>query len=167
MTEMETILGEIQKALDAGLYYLAVASALSLPDVCSALESPTGMTSGNQYKAWYDTWLASRYPNLTADDIYSLRCGVVHQGRFGHPKMQYSRVLFTIPNANRNVYHNNILNDALNLDAPRFCQDIVESVSAWYESKKNDPNVTQNLPRLLRLHPNGLPPYMVGMPLIA
>jgi hypothetical protein len=164
---MSTILGEIQKALDAGLHYLAVASALSLPDVCAALESPTGTTSGAQYKAWYDAWLAPLYPNITGDDIYSLRCGVVHQGRFGHPKMQYSRVLFTIPNASRNVFHNNILDDALNLDAPTFCKDIIASVMKWYEAKKTDPAVEVNLPRLLRLHPNGLPPYMVGMPLIA
>jgi len=164
---MDTILGEIEKALDAQLYYLAVASALSLPDICSALESPSGTTSGNQYKAWYEAWLAAQYPRITADDIYSLRCGVVHQGRFGHPKMQYSRILFTIPNVNQNVYHNNLMNDVLNLDAPWFCRDVIKSVMKWYEAKKDDPNVKQNLPRLLRLHPNGLAPYMVGMPLIA
>src|SRR6267154_323178 len=134
---MNTILEEIEKALQSQLFYLAVASALSLPDVCSALESPNGTTSGAQYKAWYSAWLGHKYPNITPDDIYSLRCGVVHQGRFGHPRMQYSRVLFAIPNPGRIVFHNNIVDDALNLDAPMFCRDVLESALTWYEAKKD------------------------------
>ena len=164
---IQPILHEIQKAIDAGLFYLAIASCLSLPDLCAALESPTGTTSGPQYKDWYGQWLGPKYPNITADDCWSLRCGVVHQGRFGHQRMQYSRVLFTIPTASRNVFHNIIVNDALNLDATIFCADTIRSVSEWYVTKQNDPLVSQNLPRLLRLYPAGLPPYMIGMPLIA
>jgi len=163
---MDVILNEIEKALDSGLYYLALVSVLSLPDVCSALESPDGSTAGTQYKAWYDRWLAARYPRLTRDDIYRLRCGVVHQGRFGHPGMQYARVLFTLPNANRLVFHKNVISDALNLDAVTFCRDIVHAVREWYEDRKNDPVVKANLARLLKLYPDGLAPYIVGVPVI-
>ena len=81
--------------------------------------------------------------------------------------MQYARVLFTVPNVNRNVFHNNILNDALNLDLTIFCRDMVQSVSRWYEAKQADPNVIANMPRLLKYRENGLAPYMVGIPLIA
>ena len=164
---MEAILSEIENALNAGFYYLTLAIALSLPDICSALESPHGTTSGQQYRTWYDAWMAKQYPLITATDIYSLRCGVLHQGRFGHGNTQYGRVLFTLPNAQKNFFHNNIINDALNLDACRFCRDIIANVSRWYDARKNDPNVQANLPRLLRLYPNGLRPYMVGMPLIS
>lgn len=164
---MEAILSEIEAALKAGFYYLALAIALSLPDVCSALESPDGTTSGRQYRAWYDAWMAGQYPRVTAVDMYSLRCGVIHQGRFGHDGLQYSRILFTVPNPQGNVFHNNILNDALNLDACIFCRDIMGSVLRWYVARQNDPVVQANLPRLLRLHPNGIAPYMVGIPLIS
>ncbi len=34
-------------------------------------------------------------------------------------------------------------------------------------ARQNDPVVQANLPRLLRLHPNGIAPYMVGIPLIS
>jgi hypothetical protein len=163
---MEAITKEIQKAMDAGLYYLATMAALSLPDVCAALESPDGETSGAKYKAWYDTWMASLYPEVTNLDLYSLRCGVVHQGRLGHSKMQYGRVLFTVPNRQGNVFHRNVINDALNLDAVTFCNDMVQCVARWYAAKKTDPNVLANLPRLVQLRPQGLAPYMVGMPLI-
>jgi hypothetical protein len=48
--------------------------------------------------AWYGAWMAAAYPEITPTDIYSLRCGVVHQGVMAHSKMQYERVLFGIPN---------------------------------------------------------------------
>lgn len=164
---MEVIIREIEAALDAGFYYLAIAVTLTLPDICSALESPQGRTSGPQYKAWYDNWLAAAYPMVTADDMYSLRCGLIHQGRFGQGNMQYDRILFTLPNPQRNIYHQNIMNDALNLDAATFSRDMLQAVKGWYAAKQTDPVVQGNLPRLLQFYPQGLAPYMVGMPLIA
>jgi hypothetical protein len=164
---MEAILSEIESALRAGLYYLALAIALSLPDVCAALESSDGTTSGPQYKAWYDRGMAPQYPRVTSTDMYSLRCGVIHQGRFGHDNLQYSRILFTLPNPQRNVFHNSVVNDALNLDACIFCRDIMANVSRWYDAQKNSATVRANLPRLLRLYPHGLAPYMVGISLIS
>ena len=164
---MDVLKREVEGALDARLYYLAVMFSLTLPDICAALESPSGTTNGARYKAWYETWLASAYSMLTADDMWSLRNGVVHQGKLGHPKMQYSRVLFTVPSAQQNVFHNNIINDALNLDAPTFCRDILAAVDRWYAAMSEDPNVQSNLPRLIQYREHGLPPYLSGMPLIA
>lgn len=163
---MESILEEIDKALDAGLYYLAIAMALTIPDICAALESPSGKTSGPKYKAWYNANLAGIYPNITDEDCYSLRCGVLHQGRLGHSNMQYGRILFTLPNSQNNYFHNNILNDALNLDAMQFCNDVISCTRLWYDRKKDDPVIKNNLPNLVQLRPQGLAPYMVGVPLI-
>ena len=59
-SDMEVITQEIERALDAGLYYLALVCTLTLPDICAALESPTGDTSGKsgeKYKKWCATWL--------------------------------------------------------------------------------------------------------------
>jgi hypothetical protein len=167
MGPMEAILTEIDRALDAGLYYLAIALSLTLPDICGALESPDGGATRERFTAWYDTYLAQTYQSLTAADCYSLRCGVIHQGRFGDQKGQYSRVIFTVPNPQKNVFHGNILNDAYNLDAVRFCHDLIDAVRTWYVAKKNDPNVAANIPKLVTYRPLGLTPYMVGMPLIA
>jgi hypothetical protein len=164
---VESIIREIENAIAAGLYYVALVTSLSLPDVCAALESPDGETSGTKYKAWYDAWMAPMYPQMTSLDLYSLRCGLVHQGRMGHPQMQYARILFTVPNLQGNVYHQNILNDVLNLDAGIFCRDMIECVRSWYAAMQNDACVQANLPRLVQFRAHGLAPYMVGMPLIA
>src|ERR1700691_2032045 len=95
---MEAILKEVEHAIEAGLYYLAVATALALPDVCAALEHQDGRATDKRYKAWYDVWLAPEYPMITAEDMYCLRCGVVHQGTIiGKPGTQYSRIVFYLP----------------------------------------------------------------------
>ena len=164
---MELILQEIDKAINAGFYYLSLAIALTLPDICAALGAQNGQTSKALFLNWYNQNLALKYPNITAEDFYSLRCGVIHQGRMGHPKMQYSRVLFTVPNANRNVFHNNIIDDALNLDICIFCKDVTGSVNEWFKQNQHDENIARNLDLMVQPRPLGLAPYMVGMPLIA
>ncbi len=164
---MDRITGEVRHALEVGLHYLAVVVALTLPDICAALESPTGETSGVRYKAWYNTWLAPRYPMITDKDMWSLRNGVVHQGKFGHQDMQYDRVLFTVPNTRHIVIHGTVINDALNLDADRFCRDVIAAVNKWHDAEHEDPNVVSNLPRLIQYREHGLAPYISGLPLIA
>ena len=164
---MQAIIGEVNRALEAELYYLAVMLSLSLPDICAALEAPTGETTRPQYMAWCDQWFTG-YPDLTSKDLYCLRCGVLHQGRLGHKGMQYARVLFTLPDIVRGNYaHGNVMNDALNLDAITFCRDMVGCVMDWYAAKKGDANVVKNLSRLVQLHENGLSPYITGVPVIA
>ena len=157
---------EIEQALNAGLFYLAVGMSLAVPDICAALESANGDTTGQQYKAWFNANLAARYPFLTAVDCWSLRCGVLHQGRMGHPKSQYARVIFTMDAPRGGVFHNNVVNDALNLDARTFCSDVIAAARQWYANNSQTPSVVNNVERLVKLRPEGLPPYMVGMPVI-
>jgi hypothetical protein len=63
--------------------------------------------------------------------------------------------------------HLNVMDDALNLDAKRFCRDVLQAVSRWYAANENEPVVQANIGRLFRFYPNGLPPYIVGVPLIS
>jgi hypothetical protein len=107
------------------------------------------------------------YPYLISSDLYSLRCGIVHQGKSGNHKMTYSRIVFTLPVPNRVILHNNIINDALNLDAEIFCRDMINSVLRWYDQNQGTIYVKANLPCVVRLYPNGLPPYIVGIPVIS
>jgi len=164
---MGPILDEIDRALDAGFYYFAISIALTIPDICAALNSSNGKTTKPKYKAWYRANLGDLYPNITDEDCWSLRCGVLHQGRFGHPNMQYGRIIFTIPNAQNNVFHNNIFNDALNLDAIRFCHDVVARARIWFDKNQNNIDVKKHFPNLVQFRPQGLKPYLDGIPLIA
>lgn len=164
---MDIITREVKRAIEARLYYVAVVLTLTLPDICAALESENGETTGPKYKAWCERWLGPSYPMLNGEDLWTLRCGVLHQGRLGHPKMSYSRVLFTVPNPQGNYFHNNLMNDALNLDLVTFCGDMLGAVSQWWDKNKDGKNVAANWPLLLQYRENGLAPYMTGTPLIA
>jgi hypothetical protein len=51
---MEDILRQIEATNEAGYYYVALFSVLTLPDICAALESINGETTGDRYADWYD-----------------------------------------------------------------------------------------------------------------
>jgi len=63
-------------------------------------------------------------------------------------------------------FHCNVFNNALNLDIPMFCEDMIDGVEAWFALKKTDENVQRNLANLVQLHPNGLSPYLPGVPAV-
>ena len=76
---MGEVIRQIRVASAQGLYYLALYGALTLPDICGALESQNGRSSGPKYKAW----LRANVPGQAAEaeQIYGLRCSLMHQGR--------------------------------------------------------------------------------------
>lgn len=53
---IELYLEQIEACLQEKLYLPALASALSLPDICAALESDNGESSGTKYQKWYDEY---------------------------------------------------------------------------------------------------------------
>jgi hypothetical protein len=52
-------------------------------------------------------------------------------------------------------------------NAEAFCRTIVDGAKVWAVSKSSDPIVRQNLPLLIRYRPEGLPPFIVGLPIVA
>jgi hypothetical protein len=184
--ELAAILHEIERAIDAKLYYVAIAVALSVPDICACLEcnpdKPIWATF-EKYAAWCDANLEFR--NLDGADLARLRGGVLHQGHFGHPKSKFNRVLFIGPESRIKAHDviNTVRDDVfiggvsaielrvagqiLLLDVVQFCHTIMDGAKKWVISKAGDPFVERNLPNLVRYRPNGLPPFSVGVPTIA
>lgn len=157
-------MNEIKAAVDGQAWMLALTGVLSLPDMCAALESENGKTTGQKYKAWVRAWLGDKYTTIDPDDLWQLRCSMLHQGR--SKTATYSRIIFVAPN---NVFsgHNNILNDALNLDLPTFCQDVLTAVKQWQKSMEGNSHYLINSIGLMRWYPHGLPPYIVGPPVLS
>ena len=94
------LIAQTRKALDADLYYLALFSALAVPDICGGIDSADGRASGARYRDWYTRHVIPRYDTLTADECYQYRCAALHQGRSEPSKMKdYDRVLFIEPTA--------------------------------------------------------------------
>jgi hypothetical protein len=184
--ELAAILHEIERALEAKLYYVAIAVALSLPDICACLEcdpdKPIWATF-EKYVAWCDANLS--FKNLDGADLARLRGGVLHQGHFGHPKSRFDRVIFVGPESPIKAHdvimtvrddvsiggtkatELGLAGEILHMEVSQFCRAIMDGAGKWVLSKAGDPFVERNLPNLVRYRPNGLPPFSIGVPTIA
>lgn len=167
---MEELLSQIENCVEKESYLIGIYTSLSIPDICAALQSPNGESKKTKYVNWCNQWLSSKYyipivdkHTLTGEQCYAFRCGVVHQGRSQHADLGYSRILFVDPKS-KNCFHNNVINDALNIDAGIFCSDMVASAREWLEANKDNENVVKNMPYLLQKYPQGIAPYIVGVP---
>ncbi len=162
---MQDIVDAIRKNLRDRNYYAALFMTIMLPSICGALESDDGEDSRAKYIGWYNRYIDDLM--LKGEDCYALRCSLLHQGRTTHRSSSFSRVLFTYPHPSGTTLHNNSINGALNLDIPLFCERVVRAVERWQTEVENTANYQRNIADTIRLYPNGLPPFIVGLPVIS
>ena len=161
------LLNEINTAATNGLPFLAVTMTVALPDICVSLASEDGRTSGKAYKEWCEANLPKdKFSFVTSDDLWSMRCGVLHNGRFGDLQHNVGRVIFALPGG-FGGFVNCMMNDAYVYSVVDFCRFFTEAVYQWFEANRNNAIIEANLPRLMQYRPNGLAPYIVGMTVLA
>ena len=80
---------DIRKALENDLYFVALSSALTLPDIYGKAAWPAEKSSKRRYILWYDEEIGKYEqdpkdkdgtPYLSGEIIYSLRCSLLHEG---------------------------------------------------------------------------------------
>jgi hypothetical protein len=183
---MHALVEQIEASLASRLYFLSLFSSLSVPDIAGALSSDNGEASGKKFAAWYEAWVRPRFcenvlatlpPHardhvaelenpLDGESCYQFRCSLLHQGSTQHPKSKFDRIIFIEPGATTNVIHYGRMNDALCIDLPSFCNEVLQGARAWLASHEADPIVQKNLSRFVHRHPLGLRPYIAGVPVI-
>lgn len=165
---MRDLIKQIRIALeDSRLYYLTLFVCLTIPDICGAMGSNNGGATSKKYKGWFDKYVAQKHSLfLTSEDCYCFRCSLLHQGSSQHPKSNYSRILFIEPSATTNVLHNNIINDALNIDVLIFCNDILSGAETWLQENEETEDFKRNYNKFMKMYPEGLAPYILGIPVI-
>jgi len=94
-----------------------------------------------------------------------MRCGVLHNGRFGDMKHNVGRVVFALPG--KATFVNCKMGDAYVYSVVDFCKNFTWAVNLWMEKNKDDENVKANLPRLMQYRPKGFAPYIAGMAVLA
>ncbi len=162
------LIAQIRQASAAGLYYLALLGALSLPDICGALSSEDGRASPAKYK----DWLRGHVPTQggQADLIYGLRCSLLHQGR-AKPHGSHYPVAFTYGGTGGQLH--NLTIEAANgertdwISIPIFVEEVTSGAEQWFAQFGSTKTVCRNMDKFARLRPNGLPPSVVGGPVIA
>lgn len=121
-----------------------------------------------------------------------MRGGVIHRGQLSHAKARFDRIVFMIPGSPFQA-HDAIIDigdhvviggktraeitgnypgraatgKVLLLDVEKFCRSLSDAARAWIRLKANDPNVRANLQDLVHYRSEGIPPFMVGFPVIA
>ena len=175
VSPLEPIFAEIRKALEAGLWYSAIAVASALPDICATLEG-AGRTNWKTYKKWFEENAADKFSNFGMHECYELRCGVLHNGKFQGAIDKHSNfdgVLFTPPGATLTVHDSvtsnigNLTGTYLMMGVEPFCESMIEAASEWLASNEENETVRNNLNNLVRLRPAGYPPLIVGAPVVA
>ncbi len=171
MSDMQSplfhLLSQINRAAENGFDLVAVSMAVALPDICVSLMSDDGLSDGVRYKGWCSENLNNEFFSyVTADDLYSIRCGVLHNGRFGDLKHNVSRVIF-VPASIPGSFSNMKADDAYIYSTVEFCRQVNRAVVAWYEANHQHPNIVANIDRLMQYRPGGVPPYIVGGTVVA
>jgi hypothetical protein len=83
-----------------------------------------------------------------------------------NPNSRFSRIFFLEPGVTSNFFHCNIFQDALNLDVREFCNAMLSAAQNWLAGAMGTQLFQTNYAKFLRRYPNGLPPYVVGIPVI-
>jgi hypothetical protein len=171
---MHTVLSQVQKAKEAGLYYVALISALSVPDIAGALESQDGRASRKRYIAWYKCWVQPRLRQKREKDnpfsgeaCYSFRCSMLHQGRSQRQGDAYTKIMFIEPGyPNYQMHYVQIGGAALLIQVDEFIDEIVTGCELWLAGVKGTELFKKNYATFARRHPAGLAPYVNGVPVI-
>jgi hypothetical protein len=172
--DLEDLLTQVDQAAAAGLYFVGLQTALTIPDIASALEAKDGVTNRRLYRAWFTKWAqpffppagppGHQVPTLTAERCYWFRCSLLHQATTELPDADIARILFV---EGGGVFHLNLMNNVLNLDLRTFCNSMTQAARNWRASPiGKSAVVADNLQRMIRRYPGGWPPIVVGAPVI-
>lgn len=97
------LIHDIRNALKNDLYFVALSSALTLPDICGKAAYPDERSSRKRYILWYDEEIGkyeknpadkSNMPYLSGEVVYSLRCSLLHEG---NPNMSNESLRKNLP----------------------------------------------------------------------
>lgn len=166
---MEEFLNQIKKALENKLYLVALQSTLTIPDICARLSIEERKTNKYDYFNWFEMNINNKQ-NLTARDCYFFRCAMLHEGKMQHNKIKHSRIIFLVPNDNifcsGNVFSNCNGKNAINIDLITFCNEMIDCAFEWWQKNKSNKIVKENYEEIVKYYPNGIAPFIVGMPVI-
>ena len=171
---------QLEAAAKLGLHHVALQSALCVPDICSALESPDGRANMARYIGWFDRWMgphvtrvAERLPEpptgpeertfLDGQQAYYLRCTLLHQG-VGQPTQSnhtHPRIVFLLPNHDVSISSMVFWPDppdvpVYQLELARFCSHMANCGRLWLVAVQNEPDFQLNYQTRMKHYPMGL-----------
>lgn len=171
---MRTLISQTRKALEAELYYVALMSALAIPDMAGALGAEDRKATGARYENWYEQWVRPRLMEsrnrenpFSGKSCYIFRCSMLHQGSSQRGDSRYSNIMFIEPGcSNYEIHYCLVRGKALLIQLDQFVEEVLRGCELWLESVEGTELFEKNYSRFARRHPQGLAPYVVGVPVI-
>src|SRR5688572_6289739 len=96
---------EMDRCRASKTYWSLLHVTVCIPDICAALEADDGETTKFRYIQWADRYL--REPLLSGEELYRMRCKVLHQGRaaLDQPGARYTGFSFAEPAITGEIDH--------------------------------------------------------------
>jgi len=172
---MNHLIAAVERSLQTGNHYAALAMALTLPDICGWILNPN-VGSKVRYISWFEKYLQPQYTRpaslrmaehvfLTGADCYALRCAYLHEGRDDITDQHAQQVLesfqFVVPPQGWLV-HRNQMNNTLQLQLDVFCREVTEAVAAFLAEITLNQAATLRLGQLLLIRDINGQPLQVG-----
>jgi hypothetical protein len=158
---MDNIINSVKNSIEQQNWYSALFVALTLPDICTALEH--GKTTGARYSQWFESNLSQYNGFLSGNDCYALRCSLLHQGKddISSQRMQdvLEQYVFLTSGSHCNLFKdcefNGIKKSFLQLNVATFCNDICIAVETWLQANSDNQSIRERIHNTLEIHEPG------------
>jgi hypothetical protein len=163
---MKRFTDSVEQAVASENYHAALAVALTLPDICGKILTPS-RRSRERYVDWIRKYMMPKYarigaswvpkpgPVITAEDFYALRCAYLHEGSDDLKDQWIVRVLkgfrFVAPGPGRRRHHQNDQFGVMELQVDEFCREVCAGVAAWSHDIAGDKAAQARLATLLEM----------------
>ena len=153
---MKRIINDIKEMVKSRLYYGSLALSLSAIDICSKIEYPNmkkqtlNAKTYNAFMKWIDNFFIpiiekrTTEPIINSNDIYSLRCKVLHEGTLNIENPDLSQIILSTGGSHRNkavVSNGKITITETQLNPLLFVDEIVLCIEEWIK-KKSEEDIT-------------------------
>ena len=158
-------------------WFAALAIALTLPDICGAVDDPGTNNSKARYVTWWDRYMADHYrctPDedeewyepftyLPGSEAYALRCAYLHSGTDDVDRngSVMKRIGFLGPPSSAHLGFDE-QNRKLNVGLEQFVEWVCVGVETWLAQHQGDPIIEARLDGLVAIIPSAI--RLVGRP---
>ena len=163
---MQRFTSAIRTSIQSENWYAAIFLALTMPDICSKLETPTSGSSGPRYKAWFDKFLAGTYTSnimgresifMTSGDCWALRCSLLHEGSddIGQQNARETLARFHFTTLGS---HRIRIDNVLVLNTANFCEEMCQAVESWLIAVATKPEVQERIATMIEVKTGAFSP---------
>lgn len=164
---MQHLIDDVRKALTAEAWYAATTLALALPDIASKLDARDGASTKDRYLGWLHRYFmsfvtAEGHVFLEADEVYGLRCKLVHEGDFWitdepggemHHRANFIELCVSdievVPS--RRTASGTDPSTSYSVGVEEFCDWLCSATERWLADVRGDERIQREMKELLKV----------------